>query len=69
MALLFITATGLLSTTSAIGIAAETSKRVIRVENGRLDIGDVKAGEEGVATFILHNEGDSEIRVLHAKPS
>jgi len=68
-AVLWIVLAGSLSAMPASGFAAETSKRVVRVENSRLDLGDVKAGTEGVGTFILHNDGDSEMRVLHAKPS
>ncbi len=67
--LLQIALAGVLTTASVIGVAADTSTRVIRVENRRLDIGEVKAGEEGVGTFILHNESDRQMRVLHAKPS
>ena len=68
-AVLGIMLAGSFAAIPAIGVAAETSRRVVRVDNGRLDLGDVKAGAEGLGTFIIHNDGDSEMRVLHAKPS
>ena len=45
------------------------AKEIIRVENAKLDLGEITAGNEAVGTFILHNDGDVEMRLLRAKPS
>lgn len=41
----------------------------LRVDETQLDLGKVKAGTDAVATFVLHNDGDQEVRILRAKPS
>ncbi len=48
---------------------AERPNRVLRVEQANIDLGRVRPGGEVTATFVLHNEGDREIRILGAKPS
>jgi len=49
--------------------AAETAAPVLRVEQSRIDLGELKAGETAVAVFTLHNHGDVPIKILKAKPS
>jgi len=49
--------------------APGTAEPVIRIENSRIDLGTVKAGEVAVAVFTLHNQGDVPVRILKAKPS
>jgi hypothetical protein len=39
------------------------------VEEARLDIGDVSAGNEVVGTFIFHNDGETDVKIIRAKPS
>ena len=59
---------------SALANAANDEERteatkVFRVENPTLDLGTVRAGEEVVATFVFHNETDTDVRIIHAKPT
>jgi copper(I)-binding protein len=42
---------------------------VLRVEDASLDLGEIPAGGDVVATFTLHNDGQRDIRILRAKPS
>jgi hypothetical protein len=39
------------------------------VEQQRIDLGTVKAGEDAVATFVFRNTGDVPVKILKAKPS
>ena len=41
----------------------------VRVEEAKVDLGDVKAGSDAVATFVLHNDGTEPVKILRAKPS
>jgi hypothetical protein len=41
----------------------------LAVENPRLDLGDVKAGTDAVATFVFRNTGNAAVRIIRAKPS
>jgi len=41
----------------------------LRAEQDRLSLGEVKAGAPAVATFVLHNDGERDIKILRAKPS
>lgn len=40
-----------------------------RVESAALEVGPVTAGTVAVATFVFHNDGASEVRILRAAPS
>ncbi len=51
------------------GADAQSAEPSFRVENPRLDIGEVKAGTEVVATFVFHNDGPDDVKILKAKPS
>ena len=42
---------------------------VLTVEQPRIDLGEIKAGTDAVATFIFHNTGPTDIRITRAKPS
>lgn len=44
-------------------------KPLLTVENEKIDLGEVKAGSEAVATFVFHNKGDVDVKILRAKPS
>jgi hypothetical protein len=48
---------------------AETANQAFRVESPQLDIGKVRAGAEAVATFVFHNDGEKDVRIIRAKPS
>lgn len=58
----------LVSVALALGVAASDGAR-FRVESDRLDLGQVKSGEEIVAVFVFHNDGPNPVRILRAKPS
>jgi len=40
-----------------------------RVESASLEVGPVTAGSTAAATFVFHNEGDRDVRILRAAPS
>ena len=48
---------------------AQSAGPTFFVENARIDIGEIKAGTEAVATFVFHNEGPTDVRIIRAKPS
>lgn len=53
-----------------IGNADEQPRALgIRAESARIDLGNVTAGVEKVATFTLHNDSAADVRILRAKPS
>jgi hypothetical protein len=39
------------------------------VEQPRLDLGEVRGGAEVVATFVFHNNGAQDVRIIKAKPT
>jgi hypothetical protein len=45
------------------------SDKVLRVDQTTIDVGEVFAGRQAIATFVIHNDGDRDIRILRAKPS
>ena len=49
--------------------AAENSESSFRVEQAHVDIGTIVAGTIGSATFVFHNDGPDDVRILRAKPS
>jgi hypothetical protein len=53
----------------AEGEADEAQTATFTVEQTRLELGDVKAGDMAEAVFRFHNAGDAEVRILRAKPS
>jgi len=50
-------------------VEGQTGGPTFTVENPRIDVGEVNAGDEAVATFVFHNEGDVDVKILKAKPS
>jgi hypothetical protein len=50
-------------------VEAQTGGPTFTVENPRIDIGEVKAGSDAVGTFIFHNEGTEDVKIIKAKPS
>lgn len=63
----------LVLTVALIAIAdqvnAQTDGPTFSVENPRIDIGEIKAGSEAVATFVFHNDGLTDVKIIRAKPS
>jgi hypothetical protein len=49
--------------------AADSGAAAFSVEEPRIDLGDIKAGTEAVATFTFHNRGEKDVRIIKAKPS
>jgi hypothetical protein len=41
----------------------------LQVEQSTIDLGEIGAGTEAVAEFVIHNTGDRDARILRAKPS
>ena len=50
-------------------LIAEEAKPSFYAEQTHLDLGTVVAGEVVPATFIFHNEGSEDVRILRAAPS
>ena len=57
----------------AFGVAAaddvEAEPRGFWVEETTLDVGDIRAGEQVVGTFVFHNDGEKDVNIIRAKPS
>ena len=49
--------------------ATEVAPPTFWVESTQLDVGTVTAGTIAAATFVFHNDGDREVRILRAAPS
>jgi len=49
--------------------AGEPARAKFWVENDSIDLGTVVAGETASATFIFHNDGDTEVNIIRAAPS
>jgi hypothetical protein len=50
-------------------VAAQTGGPTFSVENPKIDIGEIKAGTEAVATFVFRNDGPTDVKIIRAKPS
>lgn len=50
-------------------LPAEDPSPGLRVESTTIDVGEVIAGQTGVATFTFHNDSAADVRILRAKPS
>ncbi len=49
--------------------AGETERATFWVENDSMDLGRVAAGRDATATFVFHNDGETEVRIIKAAPS
>jgi hypothetical protein len=49
--------------------AAASGDAGLRTETPQIDLGEVMAGTVAVATFVFHNDGDHDVKILRAKPS
>jgi hypothetical protein len=50
-------------------VEAQSSGPTFTVENPRINVGEIKAGSDAVATFVFHNEGPADVKIIKAKPS
>jgi hypothetical protein len=66
-----IVASALLVAVAAAPAAAQTDAVApsLRVEHERIELGEIKAGSEAVATFVFHNDSDQDVNIIRAKPS
>ena len=48
---------------------AQVTGPTFSVEEPRINVGEIKAGSEVVATFVFHNEGLTDVKIIKAKPS
>ena len=49
--------------------ATEDPPPTFWVESSSLEIGPVTAGKTAVATFVFHNEGETDVHIVRAAPS
>ena len=62
LALIFVTA--------AVAVAANDNvKPSLWVENDSIDLGRVIAGRTASATYVFHNDGPTEVKILRAAPT
>lgn len=54
---------------AAAGEDAATPTPTFAVEQQAIDLGEITAGEDAVAVFRFHNSGDTDVRIIRAKPS
>ena len=64
-----IAATMVGAATTETPATTETSEPVLTVEQPRIDLGEIKAGSDAVATFVFHNSGPNDVKIIRAKPS
>jgi hypothetical protein len=50
-------------------VDAQATGPTFSVENPSIDIGEIKAGSEAVATFVFRNDGPTDVKIIKAKPS
>ena len=50
-------------------LALEDVRTSFWVENDSIEIGRVVAGHTASATFVFHNDGKTDIHIVHATPS
>ena len=69
-----ILATVLLLATSGVVLAGDGAEKAskgktFRVENSTVDLGVVRAGQDGVAVYIFKNDTDKDVKIIRAKPT
>ena len=40
---------------------------LLRVEEAKLDLGTIRAGDDAVGTFIFHNDGEEPVKIIRAR--
>ena len=53
----------------AAGAEAQSAEPTLTVEEARIDLGEIKAGTDAVATYVFHNSGPADVKIIRAKPS
>jgi hypothetical protein len=53
----------------AIGASNSGEGPALSVDVARMDLGEVMAGRDAVATFTFRNTGAEDVRIIRAKPS
>lgn len=48
---------------------AQSGPPTFSVEKARIDLGKIKAGTVAEATFVFHNNGPDDVKIIKAKPS
>ncbi len=69
---MFIMALMVLSAAAATFSFSKTTQpkeSSFRVDKAKVDLGNIKAGTDAVATFVFKNSGDVPVKILRAKPS
>lgn len=51
------------------GHAQVEATPALTVEETRIDLGEIKSGSDAVATFVFHNAGEEDVKIIRAKPS
>ena len=69
VALGLIAALPIMTTAQDTQTSPQADKPLFWVESTSVDVGQVKAGDDAVATFIFHNKSDQPVKILKAKPS
>ena len=54
---------------ATITVGAEAVGPTFSVENNRIVLGEIKSGNDAVATFVFHNQGPEDVTIIRAKPS
>jgi len=65
MAVVVFLVTAVATPTSAL----EDARPSFWVENDSIEIGKIVAGRKASATFVFHNDGETDVHIVHAKPS
>lgn len=53
----------------ASGVAAQQGPATFFVDESRIDLGEIRAGTDAVATFTFRNTGEKDVRIIKAKPT
>lgn len=54
---------------TSVAFAADETKASFWVENADLNMGRVVAGSTATATYVFHNDGDTEVHIVRATPT
>jgi hypothetical protein len=51
------------------GDGPHPAQPALTVDEARIELGEIVAGQDAVATFTFRNHGAEDIRIIRAKPS
>ena len=54
---------------TSVAFGADETKASLWVENAHLNMGRVVAGSTATATYVFHNDGDTEVHIVRATPT